>query len=326
MRINTSAIFCAVILSTAAAGQPMLRLAQTIPLPGVSGRFDHFAIDHKGQRLFVAALGNNTVEVIDLAGGKRARTLTGLRKPQGVAYLPSRNQIIVASGDDGTVKFFNGSTYALEQTVSSLDDADNVRLDPADGMAYVGFGEGALAVIDTLTAKQIAVIKLSGHPESFQLEKQGRRIFVNVPDAKQVAVVDRTSRSVVTTWAMADFQANFPMSLDEANHRLFVGCRRPARLAVFDTKSGRRVADVAISGDTDDLFYDAARKCIYVACGAGSIDVIEQRDADYYETRERVSTATGARTAYFAPDLKRLFLAVPQRGNQGAEIRGYKVE
>jgi YVTN family beta-propeller protein len=295
-------------------------------LPGVTGRFDHFAVDLKGQRLFVAALGNDTVEVIDIAGGKRGRTVKGLRKPQGVAYLTERNQLVVASGGDGTVKFFNGTTYAAGQTLLSLDDADNVRVDGANNTIYAGYGDGALAVIDSATGKLSASIKLAGHPESFQLDQHGSRIFVNVPDAKHVAVVDRKSRNVVATWPLTELQANYPMSLDEPNHRLFVGCRRPARLVVLDTESGRRVADIAISGDTDDLFYDAARKRIYVACGAGSIDVITQRDADHYELREHVATSSGARTAYFAPDLQTLFLAVPQRGTSAAEIRSYKVE
>src|SRR4051812_27232085 len=126
MRIKTWAVYCVVSLSSLAAEPPPLRLVQTIPLPGVRGRFDHFAIDLKAQRVFVAALGNNTVEILDVAGGKRGGTLTGLRKPQDVAYLPSRNQFVVASGDDGTVKFCNASTYAVEHTLTSLDDADNV--------------------------------------------------------------------------------------------------------------------------------------------------------------------------------------------------------
>jgi YVTN family beta-propeller protein len=326
MQMKTWAIFCAVSLTAMSAPSPALRLAQTIPLPDVRGRIDHFAIDPQGNRLFLAALGNNTVEVIDLASGKRAKTVTGFSKPQGVAFLPESNRFVVASGDDGKVTFWNASTYAVEKTLPSLDDADNVRLDSATNEIYVGYGDGALAVIDAATARQIAVIKLAGHPESFQLQTQGRRIFVNVPDAKQVAVVDRDNRSVVATWAMTEFQSNFPMSLDEANHRLFVGCRQPGRLIVLDTESGRRVADLEITGDTDDLFYDAARKRIYLTCGAGFIDVVEQRDADHYSMHDRISTSPGARTAFVAPNLRILFVAVPQRGNKTAEIRCYQVE
>lgn len=315
-----------VALSGASAEQATLRPLQTIALGGVAGRFDHFAIDLKALRLFVAALGNNTVEVVDLVGGTRLKTIAGLKKPQGVAYLADQNQIVVAGGGDGTVKFFNGSSYALEHTVTGLDEADNVRFDPADRLLYVGFGDGALAIVDASTAKKIGEVMLPGHPESFQLATQGPQIFVNVPDAKQIVVVDRKTRAIVAKWPLNDFQANFPMALDEGNQRLFVGCRRPARLVALDMKTGRRVADLEISGDTDDLFYDATRQRLYASCGAGFIDVIDQKGADEYALVGRIPSSSGARTSYFSPDLHQFFLAVPVWGNQKAEIRGYRPE
>src|SRR5207249_2540532 len=157
--------------------------------------------------------------------------------PQGVIYLAALNQLFVANGSDGTVKVFDGDSFSLLKNPGSMDDADNVRFDEKANLVYVGYGDGALAVIESATVKQQANIKLAGHQESFQLEKEGSRIFVNVPDAKQVAVIDREKKSVVATWAMEKFQANFPMALDEASHRLFVGCRKPARLVVFDTET-----------------------------------------------------------------------------------------
>jgi hypothetical protein len=315
---------CAVSLSVGAQDSPALKLTKTIPLPGVKGRFDHFAIDARGRRLFVAALGNDTLEVLDFASGKPLHSIAGLRKPQGVLYLPELNQLIIASGGDGTVKFFDGATYALLKSLGSLDDADNVRFDATTKLIYVGYAEGALAIIDYTTQRQIGEIKLKGHPESFQLEKQGSRIFVNVPDAKQIAVIDREKRTVMATWPMEKFQANFPMALDEANHRLFVGCRKPARLVLFDTLIGKPVTDLMISGDTDDLFYDAARKRLYISCGEGFIDVIEQRSADEYRLRERIATRAGARTSFFSAELSEFYLAVPQLGNQEAEIRVFE--
>ena len=141
--------------------------------------------------------------------------------------------------------------------------------------------------------------------ESMPLKKQGPRIFVNLPDAKQVAVVDREQRSVLETWPMQKFQANFPMALDENNHRLFIGCRKPPRLVIFDTENGKPVADLAISGDTDDLFHDAKRKRIYISCGEGFIDVIDQSSANQYQRMAKISTATGARTSFFSSDLDR---------------------
>ena len=312
--------------SIGAAQPPTFKLTQTIPLPGVTGRFDHFAIDVKRHRVFVAALGNNTLEVVDTAAGKYFKSIAGLHKPTGVLYLASLNQVGVANGDDGTFKLFDGTSYDMVKNLGSLDDADNVRFDPKTKMIYVGYAAGALGIIDAAAMKQAGSIKLPAHPESFQLESRGPRIFVNVPDAKQVAVIDREKQLVTATWPMKEFQANFPMALDEANHRLFIGCRKPARLVVFDTTGGKPVTDLAVSDDTDDLFYDATRKRLYISCGEGFLDVVAQREADHYERIERLATVPGARTCFYSRELDRLWLAVPQRGAQPAEIRTYQPE
>lgn len=315
------------VADSSSTGKPnILTLVQTIPLPGVTGRFDHFAIDAKGHRLFAAALGNNTLEVLDIAAGKRLKSIAGLHKPTGVLYLADSNQIGVANGDDGVFKLFDGVSYNVVKSLGSLDDADNVRFDPKTKTIYVGYGSGGIAVVDGSAMKQTGSVQLPAHPESFQLELHGVRVFVNVPDAQQIAVIDRQKQSVIATWPMTKFQANFPMALDEVNHRLFVGCRRPARLVVFDTTDSKSVTDLAISGDTDDLFYDAVRKRLYLSCGEGFLDVVAQRDADHYERIDRVVTAPGARTCFYSADLDRLWLAVPQQGGKPAEIRTYRPE
>src|SRR6266516_6263293 len=227
-----------------AQGADLLKLTKTIPLPGVKGRFDHFAADVQGKRLFVAALGNNTLEVIDLAKDKRLQSISGLHKPTGVVYLPEVNKIGVANGDDGTFKLFDGASYELLNNLSGLDDADNVRRDPKTKLIYVGYGDGALAILDSTGQQRVGDVKLPAHPESFQLESNGSHIFVNVPDAKQIAVVDPEKQTVTATWQMKEFQANFPMALDQSNHRLSVGCRTPARLVVFDTTAGKFVSNL----------------------------------------------------------------------------------
>lgn len=312
-------------LNLQAANTNALAFLKNIPLPGVRGRIDHFALDAQGRRLFMAALGNDTVEVIDLAGGKRLRSIGDCSTPQGVAFVPRANRLFIANGGNGNVTVLEGANFKPLAHVGDLPDADNVRYDAKAGLIYVGYGDGALAVIGATNGELIARINLAGHPESFQLEKNGNRIFVNVPDANQIAVVDRKKRSVIATWPMGKFHSNFPMALDEASHRLFVGCRRPARLAVLDTTSGSRVADVEIAGDTDDVFYDANRKLIYVSCGAGFIDVIGQRDANTYQLREHIPTSGGARTSFFAAELDRLFLAVRAGTlSGGAGIRIYQ--
>jgi hypothetical protein len=317
----------AVVANDSVPGKPnVLTLIQTIPLPGVTGRLDHFAIDTKGHRLFVAALGNNTLEVVDVTAGKRLKSIAGLHKPTGVVYLAKSNQIGVANGDDGVFKLFDGVSYDAVKNLGSLDDADNVRFDPKTSMIYVGYGAGGLAVIDAAAMKQSGSVQLPAHPESFQLELHGVHIFVNVPDAQQIAVIDRRKLSVMAMWPMTKFRANFPMALDEANHRLFIGCRKPARLVVFNTTTAKPVTDLAISGDTDDLFYDAVRKRLYLSCGEGFLDVVAQRDADHYERIGRVATAPGARTCFYSAELDRLWLAVPRRGSRPAEIRTYRPE
>jgi hypothetical protein len=323
MKQTVAMLMCAGCFGLGAAEPSALTLVSTVPLPGVKGRFDHFSFDARGHKLFVAALGNNTLEIVDTAEGKRLKSIPGLHKPTGVLFLPERNQIAVANGDDGTLKLFNGTSCKLEKSLGSLDDADNLRLDEKAAVIYVGYGEGALAMIDAGTGMRIGSIKLAAHPESFQLEQQGARIFVNVPDAKQVAVIDREKRAVIATWPMGTFRGNFPMALDEANHRLFVGCRQPPRLVVLDIASGQPVTDVQVSGDADDLFYDASRKRIYVSCGEGFLDVLQASNRDRYARIQHLPTRAGARTCFYSPDLDKLYLAVPQREGHDAEIRVY---
>jgi DNA-binding beta-propeller fold protein YncE len=295
------------------------------PLPGVEGRIDHLSVDVQGQRLFVAALGNDTVEVVDLASMRVVKSVRGMNEPQGIRFLPDERKAIVANGGTGATTFLDGSTLEVLRTAKFSGDADNVRYDQAAKRIYVGYGNGALGVLDT-NGTVMGDIRLPAHPESFQLESSGPRIFVNVPSTSQVLVVNRTSGATVAKWPVTEASANYPMALDESHHRLFLGCRSPARLLVYDSDSGRRIASVAIAGDTDDLFYDAAARRIYVAGGEGKITAVEQLDADRYRVIEHIATAAGARTALFVPELRRLFLAVPHRGTQRAEIRSYAVD
>ena len=312
---------------TPVAAQPgeLLQLVQTIALPGVRGRIDHLDIDLDGGRLFVAALGNNTVEVVDLRTGRRSARIRDLREPQGLAYVPGAKRVFVASGGSGRVDVFAGDTLAPVGRIDGLEDADNVRYEPASERLYVGYG-GGLAVLEAPTIRLVNRIKLAGHPESFQLESTGSRIFVNVPDARQIAVIDRKQGNVAATWALGEVRANFPMALDEAQHRLLVATRRPAALLVFDTKSGKRVASVPIGGDADDLFFDDERKQIYAICGEGVITVVQQQDADHYVAIGRVRTASGARTGLFVPEQRTLYVAVPVQQSTPAEIRVYSVK
>jgi DNA-binding beta-propeller fold protein YncE len=315
------------LCQTAASGEkPVLRLMQTIRLPGVEGRIDHMDFDAASQRLFVCALGNNTLEVIDTLKGERLHSITGLGSPQGVAYIPDSNRIFVANDKGGVCKFYDGETYQIIGELSLGDDADNVRYDAATHQIYAGFGAGGIAIISAPEAKSIGSIKLAAHPEAFALGKQDRRIFVNVPEADQVTVIDRTKAAIIATWKTDGASANFPIALDEANKRLFVGCRLPSKLIVLDTESGEVVSKIGIAADPDDLFYDAKRHRLYAICGAGKIDLIEQADANTYRAFSTIETSSGARTGFFVPEQGALFVAVPHRGSQLAEIRRYQAE
>ena len=309
-------------LVKAQANEP-LKLEKTIQLPDVQGRIDHMSIDVKGQRLFVSALGNNTVEVIDLKAGKRANTISGLKEPQGVLYLPGSDRLYVASSKDGTVKTFDATQLKLLKTVEYGDDADNLRYDSSRERIYVGFGDGALGELHS-DGKKIGEIKLDSHPESFQLEKNSARIYVNLPKSKKIAVLDREKGTVLTTWGTGMSFNNYPMALDEQNHRLFVVTRLPARLLVMDTSSGKIVQTLAAIGDCDDVFYDQSRKRIYASGGEGAISVFEQQDADHYKEVGRIATVKGARTSFFSLDLSRLYLAVRRQGSSTAMIQVFE--
>jgi hypothetical protein len=303
-----------------------LHFSGAIALPGVQGRFDHFACDTEGKRLFVAALGNDSLEVIDIEKLQRAGSITGLHKPTGVVLLGEPDQIGVANGDDGSFRTFDTKTLQPRVRINGLSDADNLRRDATTGFVYAGYGAGVLGVLDAAESRLLAQIKLPAHPESFQLETTGPRIFVNVPDAARVVVADREQRRVVAEWPMKKYRGNFPLALDEATHRLFVGCRHPARLVVIDTETGETVSNLEISGDIDDLFYDAKRRRLYLSGGEGFVDIVQRRSSDEYERISRQPTRAGARTCFFSAELDRLFVAVPAYQGWDAEIRVYRPE
>jgi len=301
-----------------------LRLEKTVELPEVQGRIDHLSLDVQGQRLFVAALGNNTVEVIDLKAGKRIHTISGLGEPQGVLYVPTNGRLYVASSKDGTVKIFDGSSFQLLKTVEYGDDADNLRYDSEHEKIYVGYGSGGLGELN-LQGEKVTEVSLGSHPESFQLERGGSKIYVNLPKAHKIGVVDRETHSVTGNWSMGLSLANYAMTLDEADHRLFVVTRFPARLHVIDTGTGKTAITLSAVGDCDDVFYDAARKRIYAIGGEGAVSVFEQKDADHYGEIGRTPTLKGARTGFFSPDLERLYVAVRRQGSTPAMIRIFDV-
>jgi YVTN family beta-propeller protein len=296
-----------------------LQLEAKVPLGDVRGRIDHMAIDLPRRRLFVAELGNDSVGVVDLAAGKVIHRISGLAEPQGVGYAPATDTLFVANARDGSVRLFRGEDYEPAGRIDLGSDADNIRVDAAAGRLFVGYGNGALAVIDTDSRSKIADIPLQAHPESFRLDRNSGRIFVNQPSIRTIAVVDSSTGREQAVWPMRDAAGNFPMVLDDKGDRLFVGFRDPAKLGVYSTKDGRVLALLDSCGDTDDLFVDGKRGYVYVSCGDGFLDVFNAK-GDGYVRSARIRTASGARTSLFVPELDRLFLAVREEPDERAAI------
>jgi hypothetical protein len=301
-----------------------LTLEQRVELPAVTGRIDHMDVDAEGGRLFVAALGADSLEVVDLKAGKRISRIAHLREPQGVSYWPESRRLFVANASGGGVQAFQDAREpARSGPAAELADADNLRFDARAKLLYAGYGS-ALAAIDPDTLRIKQRIELAGHPESFQLDSAGRFIYVNVPSAGHIAIVDRVAGKVTATWTLASAARNFPMALEESSQRLFVATRQPAVLLAYDLRSGREIDRLSICGDADDLFADLRQRRLYVVCGEGQIDVVHPADGGRLRVAERVTTAPGARTGLFDPDLGRLYVAVPARGGSVAEIRAYR--
>ena len=306
-----------------------LLLVQEIPLPNVGGRIDHFTFDAKRKRVIVAALGNNTVEIVDTFSGRDIHSITGAAAPQGVVYVGDINKLFVANGSDGKLRIYDGDSFKLLNTLDIGEDADNVRYDPAEKKVYVAYGgdeEGGIAVIDAVTSKRLDdVAKLDAHPESFQISTSKPVIYANMATKAKIVVIDRTTHGV-TDWPLKTGRSNYPMALDEADHRLFVVTRRPAQVVVLDSETGATVASVPCVKDADDLYYDAGRKRIYVPGGEGLISVFQQTDADHYQSLANVPTAVGARTGLWYEKRDRFYLAVPASSKQGAALWVYAPE
>jgi hypothetical protein len=314
-----AAIFLARDAASEGAEVPPLQLQATIPLGDVRGRIDHMAVDLARRRLFVAALGNDSLAVVDLEAQRLDRIIGELPEPQGVGYDAATDTLYVANAGDGSVRLFKGADLSPGGRIELGSDADNVRVESKAGRVFIGHGDGALAVVDTATHDRIASVPLKAHPESFQLDGNTGRIFVNVPNTGVIDVVDRTSGKTIASWPTAGRSANFAMALDHARQHVLVAFRRPAELGIFASADGKLVASIPTCGDVDDLFADSKRDRIYISCGEGFLDVLTA-DGTSYQPIGRIATVAGARTSLFVPELDRLLLAVPAKGDAAAAI------
>lgn len=337
-------ILCAGVLATTSLSWPAygqranspasrdlqpLQLEEQIPVPGVAGRLDHFSADAKRKRLFISALGNNTVEVIDTFAGRVIQSIKGLSQPQGSLYVPGFDKLYVASAADGKVRVYDGATYTLKKTIDLGKDPDNLRYDAASKTIFVGFGEddGGIAMIDPATDERVgAVLKTEGHPESFQVEASGAHVFVNVPDAGNVVEsIDRRT-GAVTKWPLTGLRANYAMALNEADHRLFTITRKTPMLVVLDTTTGKEVLRLRAAGECDDVYFDEPRKRVYVIGAEGFISVFQQNDPDHYELVANVPSAVGIRTGFFYGKRDRLYVGVPAKGSEPAQVWTFEAE
>jgi YVTN family beta-propeller protein len=307
--------------SMKAAAAP-LELEDKITLGAVAGRIDHMAIDLNRQRLFVAELGNNSVSVVDLAGKAVVKRITGLKEPQGVGYVGASDRLFVANAGDGSLHIYAGDDLHREGQIQLGDDADNIRIDERNRL-FVGYGNGAIAVLDSATGSRIADFPLSAHPESFQIDKAGKRVFVNVPSASQIAVIDIASGKQVAKWGLPRERGNFPMTLDTDGARLFAVYRNQPVLAVFDTNKGELIEQIATCGDADDIFFDEKRRRLYISCGAGALWVLDASGAKVKQLAQ-LPTKVGARTAFFEPTLDRLFVPIREAVGMPAELWIYR--
>lgn len=306
-----------------------LQLEEQISVPNVAGRLDHLTADAKRKRLIVSALGNNTVEVIDTFAGKVIRSIQGVSEPQGPLYVADVDKLYVANAGDGKVNVYDGATYTLRKSIEIGEDPDNMRYDPTTKKVFVGFGEedGGIATIDPATDDRVGeVFKTGGHPESFQVETSGSRIFVNVPDADNVVESIDRKTGAVAKWPLKGLRGNYAMALNEADHRLFVITRKTPMMVVIDTQTGNEIARLRAAGECDDVFFDASRKRVYVIGGEGFISVFQQDDPAHYSLIQNVPSAIGVRTGFWFAKRDRFYVAVPAKGNDPAQIWTYEAE
>jgi len=313
--------------SLPAADSPsVLTPLPTIMLKGKAGKLDHLAIDSKRQRLFLANTVNGTVDVVDLKAGKMMKQITGQPGAQGVAFAADLDRLFVGLGGGGLCNVFAGEDYQALKTIKFADDADNVRYDAASHQVFVAHAEKCLGVVDAHTYSVSADIKLPGAGEGFQIAKGTTRLFLVVPLPSQIVMIDTDKKAIVGSHPVNMAGGGHAIALDEANKRLFVGCRKEPMIVVMDSDTGKEITGIPIPKDNDDVFYDAKRKRLYATCGEGFVVVIRQVDANKYEVQEKVATAKAAKTCLFDAETSRIYVAVPrQPGQEGPEIRVFQV-
>lgn len=319
-------LICLASCQAQESGHQFLILQKEIPLPNIRGRIDHIDINLKDQLAYIAALGNNTMAVVDLKNAKITGSITGLDEPQGVTYIPKHQEILIANGGTGECGFYNALTLKKTGSIKLADDADDVRYDAETDNIYVGYGNGGIAILDAASHKQVGDIKLPAHPESFQLDTKTNKLWVNLPGSGMIGVCDLKQLKLVTKWSKLIPRANFPMVYDQLEHRIIVGYRIPAKLIIYDGETGKDLFSAPIVGDVDDLYWDAKNKNVYVSGGGGAVDIFKQTGNSTYKQIAHIKTRNGARTSLLVPEMGLFLIAARESGDQKAALLIYKIK
>lgn len=342
--VINSVLFVAWAASSPAPENPPLRLVTTIPLPHVSGRFDHSTIDLERQRLFVAARDANTIEVIDLRADRHVQSVPLLTHPQGAYYVPVERKLFVSTREGTTCKILSGDSLKIVDFIELSIGANVIAYEPGVKYLYIGHGgrqiggaptdktdPGQIAVVDAVSGKLVGNIETDPElrPGAIVIEQIGSRLFTTNARGSQIIVVDRKARTVVGKWSLPGAERSGTLALDEARHRLFVGRTNPTQVLVLDSASGKTITSFPTVDGIDRLWYDAASRRLYATGSAksgdhqGSIEAYRQADADHYEQIAKVQTGQDGGTSLLVRETGRLYVAVPRSGQNGAEIRVY---
>lgn len=315
-----------VALAQARPNTEPLRLVATIALPHVQGRIDHFSVDIPGRRLLISALGNHSVEVVDIRHEKWLRSLSGVQEPQGEYYANALGKLFTADGRAGDVRVYRGSDWRLLSTVKLDLGPDAEAYDPATRRLYVGYGGedagknyGEIGIINAVTDTHMGDIRTSAHPGTILVAQPGRTFFITVPKTHEISQIEARSGRIVATWK-SETGSPVSLALDRRHARLFVGTRNPAQIEVFDSQTHRLITILPSVGLMDGLFYDALHHRIYASGGQGYVAVYRQLSPNRYLEIAKIPTGPNARTSLWVRQLDRYYVAVPESGARGARV------
>lgn len=330
-----ASFFTLAALAAIAQPAPPLTLRQTIVLPGVMGKFDHFAIDLSCGRLFAAATGNHSVEVINLKTGKVEQSITGLGKPHGLAWVASTHTLYVADGTLSELQKYDGAPLTLSGKLRLSDDTDDLVYDEAAHLLFVGHGgtnpanPARVAVVDTASFQLRNNITVATHPEALDIDPAGQRIFANIADSSEIAVIDGKAQSgdgILAHWKLTKAADNVPLAWNADDHVLYVACRTPATLIALNAESGQELYSITTIGGADDLFYDQARHRVYVIGGSGGVEIFQVGRDQSPRSLGTIHTAEGAKTGLYVPSQSLLYVGIPGVEGHPAEIRIYSAD